>query len=126
MDISSPAQGSENADGPNSELLREASVFPARASFDLSEEAKKLLIEGSKDKNGTIVSVRHLGGQSIQTNSINFADSGDRRSIARWEAALEQLRYHGLIKAVGHKNEIFELTAKGFEQADALQGSGKP
>lgn len=122
---SSTDQVSENGNNAAAELMRQA-VFPARASFDLSEEATKLLIEASKDKNGTIISVRSLGGQSIQTNSINLADSGDRRSVARWEAAIEQLQYHDLIVARGHRNEIFEVTAKGYETADALQSSEGP
>lgn len=125
--VAASATGSTNQDSKNgisedAELMRQA-VFPARASFELSEESTKLLIEASKDKNGTIISVRTLGGQTIQTNSINFADSGDRRSVARWEAALEQLQFHGLIVARGHKNEIFELTSKGYETADTLQSA---
>lgn len=115
-------QDADSEDSSTSQIFRQA-FFPAKSSFDLSEEATKLLIEASKDKNGTIISVRTMGGQTIQTNSINFADSGDRRSVARWEAALEQLLQHDLIVARGYKNEIFELTAKGFEIADALQVS---
>jgi predicted transcriptional regulator len=38
----------------------------------------------------------------------------------------EQLLKHDFIKARGHKNEIFELTTKGFETADTLQGSNNP
>ena len=117
---SSTHQVSEDENSAASEVLRQA-ILPARGSFDLSEEATRLLIEASKDKNGTIISVRTLSGQSIQTNSVSFADSGDRRSVARWEAALEQLEYHNLIKALGYKNEIFEVTAKGYDTADALQ-----
>jgi hypothetical protein len=124
-DPSTPSQGIDSGDSSNS-LLSSQRALPARAPFEFSEEAKKLLIEASKDKNGTILSLRHLGGQSIQTNSINFADSGDRRSVARWEAALEQLLNHDLIKARGHKNEIFELTKKGYDTADNLQGSNNP
>lgn len=115
-------QVSENGNSAASELMRQA-VYPARASFDLSEEATKLLVEASKDKNGTIISVRTLAGRSIQTNSINFVDSGDRRSVARWEAALDQLGHHDLIVARGSRNEIFEITAKGYETADAHQSS---
>lgn len=86
----------------------------------LSDEAKRLLVEAAKDINGTVMHMRYLGGQAIQTNGINFMNSKDRRSIARWEAALEQLRNEGLLVERGYKGEIFEMTAKGYEVADKL------
>lgn len=86
----------------------------------LSEEAKRLLMEAAKDQNGTILSVRYLNGQAIQTNGVNFADSGDRRSIARWEAALDKLQREELVVERGHKGEVFEVTAQGYEVADKL------
>ncbi len=92
-------------------------------SIELSNESQQLIIEASKDKSGRILSIRYLAGQAIQTNNINFTDSSDRRSVARWEAALEQLVYHNLIVAIGYKNLIFELTAKGYEIADSLKNN---
>ena len=86
----------------------------------LSDEAKRLLTEAAKDGNGTIIHMRYIGGEAIQTNGINFADSKDRRSIARWEAALEQLQSEELIIARGYKGEMFEMTDKGYEVADKL------
>lgn len=86
----------------------------------LSDEAKRLLVEAAKDNNGTVMHMRYLSGQAIQTNGINFADSKDRRSIARWEAALEQLQSEELIVERGYKGEVFEMTAKGYEVADKL------
>lgn len=86
----------------------------------LSDEAKRLLIEAAKDKSGTIMHMRYLSGQAIHTNGINFADSKDRRSIARWEAALEQLQSEELIVERGYKGEVFEMTAKGYDLADKL------
>ena len=86
----------------------------------LSDEAKRLLVEAAKDKNGTVMHMHYLGGQAIQTNGINFVDSKDRRSIARWEAALEQLRIEGLIIERGYKGEVFQMTDKGYEVADKL------
>lgn len=114
--------GSQDTDGEQLlSLHREQSAENHDASFGLSEEARQLLIEASKDKGGLIISLRHMGGQSIQTNGINFTDSGDRRSVARWEAAVEQLLDNDLIVARGDKNQVFELTNKGYELADSLQ-----
>ncbi|MCL1628272.1 hypothetical protein M3N55_05970 [Roseibaca sp. V10] len=86
----------------------------------LSEEAKRLLIEAAKDPSGTIMSIRFLGGQAIQTNGINFIESSDRRSAARWEAALDQAVEEGLVIARGYKNEMFEITSKGYDVVDRL------
>lgn len=99
----------------------EVIIEQAGDSIELSNESRKLIVEASKDKAGQIISVRYLSGQAIQTNNINFTDSADRRSVARWEAALEQLLFQELIVARGHKNEIFEVTAKGYKIADSLQ-----
>ncbi|MGR6429395.1 hypothetical protein ACU5AY_00580 [Rhizobium sp. PAMB 3174] len=86
----------------------------------LSEEAKTLLIEASNDKSGVIMSVRHMGGQAIQTNGRNFVDSSDRRSVARWEAAINELLEQGFITPRGNKGEIFEITDKGYKYSDDL------
>ena len=127
-------KGLAKTTGTESSPLNLGQIDPRRAvtetiiegvedSIQLSNESRKLIVEASKDKSGLIISVRYLSGQAIQTNNINFTDSADRRSIARWEAALEQLIYHDLIVARGHKNEIFEVTAKGYEVADSLQNA---
>lgn len=86
----------------------------------LSDEAKRLLTEAAKDSQGTISHMRFDGGQVIQTNGINFAVSNDRRSIARWEAALGQLQSEGLVVERGTRGVVFEMTATGYEVADAL------
>lgn len=111
---------SESAIAETGNTTRRAVVQWNENTIELTDEAQELLIEASNDKSGTIISYRHMSGQAIQTNHINFTDSGDRRSIARWEAALEQLVDYELIVARGYKNEIFEVTAKGFNVADSL------
>lgn len=109
--------------------VNEQPVNPARVpksgqvwdvGSQLSSEAKRLLLEAAKDGSGTIIHMRYIGGQAIQTNGINFIDSNERRSIARWEAALEQLEGGRLITALGPKREIFEMTAMGYEVADEI------
>lgn len=97
-----------------------SSARDAAVDERLSDEAKRLLVEAAKDDNGTVMHLRYLSGQAIQTNGINFADSKDRRSIARWEAALKQLQSEELIVERGHKGEVFEVTDKGYEMADKL------
>ncbi|WP_269371136.1 hypothetical protein [Devosia neptuniae] len=86
----------------------------------LNSEARQLLKAASEDREGTIIHARYLSGQAIQTNGINFADSDDRRSVARWEAAIDQLKSLDLIVDRGYKGEIFKITALGYEVADRL------
>ena len=86
----------------------------------LSDEAKQLLLEATKDRDGVILCQRFMGGQAIQTNGVNFANSADRRSIARWEAAVEQLANEGLVSQIDLNGDIFQITNKGFEVADSL------
>ena len=38
--------------------------------------------------------------------------------MARWEAALKQLLDHELVVARGYKNEVFEVTDKGYRLVD--------
>ncbi|HDS0927414.1 TPA: DUF4062 domain-containing protein [Pseudomonas putida] len=87
----------------------------------LSTEARVLLKEASKDPHGTIIYARHIGGSSVQTNGKNLTPSIERREIAKWEAALDQLRSEGLITARGHKGEVFEITNLGYQVADMIE-----
>jgi hypothetical protein len=95
---------------------REASRKPS-----LSEEAIQLLLEATLDKSGVILKLAFIGGRSIQTNGKTFGDSGDRRSVARWEYALGQLVTEGLVVARGQKDQMFEVTQPGYQLADAMR-----
>ncbi len=92
------------------------------SNLGLSPEARELLLEAALDKNGTIMRYRTMTGLGIQANGRQFVESGDPRSEARWQGAFDQLRTLDLIRDVGHKGEIFNLTDRGYEVADALRG----
>lgn len=85
---------------------------------ELSSEAKTLLNEGAKDVQGTVLAVRHMSGTDIQTNGKNLITSGERREIAIWEDALNQLVRSQLLIGRGAKGEVFEVTALGYETVD--------
>ena len=93
------------------------------ASLQLSEDAKPLLIEATKSERGDIFRVGIMGGLVIEVNGKSFAETGNRRSEARWEQALQDLLDHGLVKDPKGKGEIFEVTDKGFQVADSLEAS---
>jgi hypothetical protein len=86
----------------------------------LSQEARVLLKEAAQDSGGTILHARFFGGTAIQTNGKNFVPSNDRREIAKWEEALEQLKSNELVVDRGYKGEVFEITNLGYQVADMI------
>lgn len=86
----------------------------------LSQEARILLKEASLDRGGTIIHAQYIGGSAIQTNGKNLIPSNDRREVAKWEEALEQLRANDLVVDRGYKGEVFEITNLGYQVADMI------
>ena len=86
----------------------------------LSREAQILLKEASKDPNGHIMRLPHLGGMIVQSNGKEFLRDNDPRQRAAWEGAIEDLENHGLIKDTGYKRQIFAITREGFQIAELI------
>ncbi len=86
----------------------------------LSPEARTLLKEASMDPQGMIMHVRFGGGAELQTNDKNLLTSNDRRDVARWEEALEELVRLDLILARGREGEVFEVSNLGYQIADMI------
>lgn len=86
----------------------------------LSPEARVLLKEASQDRGGTIIHARYIGGTAIQTNGKNLIPSNERREVAKWEHALEELISKYLVVDSGHNGEVFEITNLGFQVADMI------
>lgn len=95
--------------------------LPIQRLEDKIGEEAKIIISKSAEAQGQILCMNYIGGRSIQAGRDNLLKDADHRTIAKWEAAIEELEVNGLIVARGHKREIFELTAKGYEVADALR-----
>lgn len=87
---------------------------------ELSQESRVLLKEASRDPGGTIIHARYIGGTAIQTNGKNLIPSEERREVAKWEEALEQLTSNGLVIDRGYKGEVFEITNLGYQVADMI------
>ncbi|MEA2876964.1 MAG: hypothetical protein QOF14_2160 [Hyphomicrobiales bacterium] len=87
----------------------------------MSEEARTLLVEASLDRGGNILHVKFIGGEEIQTNGKQFIQDGDARSRAIWVSALSELSNLGLVRDLGWKGEVYELTREGFDVAEVLQ-----
>lgn len=100
----------------------EASV-PAQQIVDpvavLSGEAKTLLREAAQDPAGLVLFERFGTSVDLHTNGNSlFTDKSDHRTLATWEAALEELVREGLLVAEGDRGEIYEMTKKGYEAAE--------
>jgi hypothetical protein len=99
----------------SSEIYESKTPLPS-----LSREAQILLKEVSLDSNGTVLFVEYIGGSELNTNNKNLIPSTDRRELAKWESALQELVDQGLLKARGYKNKIFDITNLGYQIADMI------
>ena len=86
----------------------------------LTAEAKELLVGAAKANEGSILRGSNMRGVYVQIGPKSFCETGNRRSEALWEAALEQLREHGLVGT--ENNKVFRVTDKGYQVDDALMG----
>ena len=82
------------------------------ANIDISNEAKELLIEASKDTSGYILKMRHSGGTLIKTNNKNMVPSQDARIIAKWEHALNELVENDFVE---EKKENLVLSPSNYQ-----------
>ncbi len=73
---------------------------------NLSHEARVLLKEASQDSHGTILHVRYIGGTAIQTNGKNVIPSSDRREVAKWEQALEELASQSFVNPRSQRRNV--------------------
>ena len=85
---------------------------------NLSDDAKQILKAAAK-VNGVIRKIAQLGGTLLQAGNESFGGDHGRES-AKWVAAFEELEHQKLVVGKGHKGELFEITHKGWEVADAL------
>lgn len=104
-----------NGSGDEQAIVESRTKLPA-----LSPEGRVLLKEASQDRGGTIIHAKYIGGTAIQTNGKNLIPSNERREVARWEQALEELTSNELVADRGYKGEVFEITNLGYQVADMI------
>ena len=87
----------------------------------ITKDAIVLLIYAANSDAGQIVVTRSLSGMSVAGGHWNFVGlQGNAREEARWEAVIKELENFGLIEAVSHKRQMFNITHDGFALADEL------
>ena len=87
----------------------------------LSKEAERMIREAASDPHGVVMHMRFIGGTSVQANGKNMIADNNRREIAAWEAALDELVLQGMLIDRNKKGEYFELTKQGYETAENLR-----
>jgi len=83
----------------------------------LSSSAQELLVEATRDSNGIIMRIDTLAGTLVQTNSREFAKSGEARNEAKWRGAVGELQRKGLVEDRTGKGEVFFVTSEGYDAA---------
>ena len=88
----------------------------------LSESARNLLLEATQDHQGVIMRLDYADGTHVvQTNSRDFLESGDARSVAQWRGAVDELHDLGLVEDRSGKGEVFFVTDAGYRVGDFLR-----
>lgn len=106
---------------PEQEAAHTTEIVESKTQIpELMSEARILLKEASDDPHGVIIHARFIGGTAIQTNGKNLVPSDTHRVVAKWESALNQLVEKGLVISRGHKGEVFEVSALGYQIADMI------
>ena len=91
------------------------------AGYNLSSEARTLLVEASQDSSGLLLCIRLDVGFFVHTNGRTFGEEGQPRSQASWKQAVGDLERHGLLESRDDRREAFAVTALGYQVADVLK-----
>jgi hypothetical protein len=69
----------------------------------LTEPARELLVEATRDKGGTVMRLETLQGTHVQTNGRDFVTPGDAKDAARWRGAVDELSGLRLVEDRGRR-----------------------
>ena len=86
----------------------------------ISDEAKELLKFGVEDTSGQILRISSLEGIYIQINDKEMIPDRKAKTIAIWEDALKELVDLEFVRPLGNRNELFQITRKGYEVAEKI------
>ena len=90
----------------------------------VSEDARELLVDAVKDARGNSGHIRKdstMGGTFIRTYNRSWGEPDDRRSIARWEAAIRELIDLGYVEDPYGQDSFSQVTYPGFQFVEAIE-----
>lgn len=96
-------------------------VHNSPSKIQLSSSACNLLKEASLDSDGLVLCADTIGQTIIQTNGNNLITSNEKREVAKWKSAFEELVDKKILKARKAGGNVYELTNLGYEIADELK-----
>jgi len=93
-----------------------------KSGLNIDEKAFTILRAMVEDNsNNQLYYLKTLSGEHLQTSGGNFnvnIDDFTPRERTSWRNALRQLIDNGLIIAINHKNDVFEVTSEGYKFYD--------
>jgi hypothetical protein len=90
----------------------------------LSSDAQQLLLKASEDNAGPIMVVEMNEGLIVQIDKTQFAETGNRKSEARWRQAIDELLRLELARRPQPDSDILDITHAGYEYAEKLRSAG--
>lgn len=90
------------------------------SKIQLSDSARHLLKEANLDSDGLVLRADTIGQTIIQTNGNNLITSNEKREVAKWKSAFEELIDKKILKARTAGGNAYELTNFGYEIADNI------
>jgi hypothetical protein len=89
----------------------------------VSSDGQRLLLKASEDNAGSIMVVEMNEGLIVQVSELQFAETGNRKSEARWREAVDELVRLRLIRRPSPGSDILDVTHAGYEYADKLRSA---
>jgi hypothetical protein len=86
--------------------------------MNLSDSARELLLEASRDPAGLILTLTGKGG-SVPHNRKTFGDGIPANKPGEWDPAIVGF---GLITPEKMRRQVFCITDEGYQTADILRG----
>ena len=91
------------------------------AGENLSDEARTIILEVSKDSNGMLMYVKSSSGTYFIADRKDLCPDQSPRTVARWKSAMDHLITLDILEPYGDKGVMFSLTDIGFNIVDVLQ-----
>lgn len=86
---------------------------------NLSDDAKRLLFEMSKDPEGNLLRTRCHDGYCLTINHHEFVpDTKERRIVAKWERVIKDLLELGYIECEESGDSLLAVTDEGYDALD--------